>query len=145
MYNIYHQLTNIERSFRIMKSYLDARPIYLSKENSIKGHFLTIYFSLVLLRLLEVEYLKKDNELIDPKLIKNISIESLINFISNLNYTNVSNDVYKNLSKKTDMNDLLCAKTNLLLDTLFMPKKQLDKIISFKLKKLKETKKSTKF
>ena len=145
MYNIYHQLTNIERSFRIMKSQLEARPIYVSKENSIKGHFLTIYFALLLLRLIEVEYLKKNNELIDPKLIKKLNIESLISFISSLNYTSLQNNTYKNLSKKSDMNDLLCAKTDLLLDTLFIPKKQLDKIISFKIVNPRKTKKSTSF
>ena len=35
IYNTYHNLWRIEESFR-MKSDLDARPVFLQKENSIK-------------------------------------------------------------------------------------------------------------
>ena len=40
IYDTYHNLWRIEQSFRIMKSELNARPVFLQKENSIKGHFL---------------------------------------------------------------------------------------------------------
>ena len=40
IYSAYHNLWRIEESFRIMKSQLDARPVYLQKENTITGHFL---------------------------------------------------------------------------------------------------------
>lgn len=33
IYNAYHQLWQIEESFRIMKPELDTRPVYLQKEN----------------------------------------------------------------------------------------------------------------
>ena len=45
IYNTYHNLWSIEESFRIMKSDLDARPVFLQKENSIKGHFLICYLA----------------------------------------------------------------------------------------------------
>ena len=35
IYAAYHNLWRIEESFRIMKSQLDARPIYLQKEETI--------------------------------------------------------------------------------------------------------------
>ena len=57
IYKTYHNLWRIEESFRIMKSYLEARPAFLSNEDSIKGHFLICYFSLTLLRLLELKIL----------------------------------------------------------------------------------------
>ena len=53
IYEAYHSLWTIEESFKILKSELDARPIYLQKPNSIKGHFVICYFALVLLRILQ--------------------------------------------------------------------------------------------
>jgi transposase len=38
IYSTYHNLWRIEESFKIMKSDLDARPVYLQKEDSIKGN-----------------------------------------------------------------------------------------------------------
>ena len=35
IYEAYHNLWRIEESFRIMKSQLDARPVYLQKENTL--------------------------------------------------------------------------------------------------------------
>ena len=54
----YHNLWRIEESFRIMKSQLDARPVYLQKEDTITGHFLICYLSVVLTRLLQIYALK---------------------------------------------------------------------------------------
>ena len=39
VYHTYHNLWRIEESFRIMMSQLDARPVYLQKEDTITGHF----------------------------------------------------------------------------------------------------------
>ncbi len=48
IYSTYHNLWRIEESFRIMKSDLDARPAYVQKEESIKGHFLVCYIAVLL-------------------------------------------------------------------------------------------------
>ena len=42
-----------ERSFRVAKTYLKLRPVYLSREVRIKAHVLISYLSLLILRLLE--------------------------------------------------------------------------------------------
>ena len=57
IYNTYHNLWRIEQSFRMMKSYLEARPVYFSREDSIKGHFLICYICIVLERILEFHVL----------------------------------------------------------------------------------------
>src|SRR5690625_2106358 len=51
--NAYHGLWKIEESFRVLKSNLEARPIYVWTKESIKGHFVICYLALVLQRLLE--------------------------------------------------------------------------------------------
>jgi transposase len=48
----YHELWEIERSFRITKSDLETRPVHLSLEQRIEAHFLTCFVALLLLRLL---------------------------------------------------------------------------------------------
>lgn len=50
---VYRNLWRIEQSFRIMKTGLEARPVYLRKAESIYGHFLICYLALVVLRILE--------------------------------------------------------------------------------------------
>ena len=50
---VYGSLWKIEESFRITKSDLEVRPIYVSNESRINGHFLTCYVALVLIRLLQ--------------------------------------------------------------------------------------------
>ena len=39
IYIAYYNLWRIEESSRILKSQLDARPVYLQKEDTIVGHF----------------------------------------------------------------------------------------------------------
>jgi len=58
IYNTYHNLWRIEESFKIMKSDLDARPVFLQKEDTIKGHFLICYIAVLLERILQFKILK---------------------------------------------------------------------------------------
>lgn len=58
IYDTYHNLWKIEESFGITKSYLDARPVYAQKKDTIYGHFLICYISLFLLRVLELKCFK---------------------------------------------------------------------------------------
>ena len=55
----YHQLWKIEESFRVLKTNLEARPIYHWTERRIKGHFVLCFIAFLLERTLELE-LKKN-------------------------------------------------------------------------------------
>ena len=50
---IYHGLWRIEDSFRVTKSDLAARPMFVRTENHIKGHILICFVALVILRILQ--------------------------------------------------------------------------------------------
>jgi len=52
--DIYHGLWKIEESFKITKSTLDARPVYLSKKEHINAHFFICFLALVIARILEI-------------------------------------------------------------------------------------------
>jgi len=49
----YRGLWEIEETFRVTKSTLEAQPVYLSRPERIDAHFLTCFISLTILRLLE--------------------------------------------------------------------------------------------
>ena len=50
---LYRGLWKIEESFKITKSDLETRPVYLSTSEHIEAHFLTCFVSLVIARILE--------------------------------------------------------------------------------------------
>jgi len=50
---IYRGLWLIEDTFMVSKDDLESRPIYLSREDRIKAHFLTCFISLVIVRLIQ--------------------------------------------------------------------------------------------
>lgn len=53
--DIYRGLWRIEESFRVTKSVLEARPVYVSREDHIQAHFLTCFIALVIARILEMK------------------------------------------------------------------------------------------
>lgn len=58
IYDTYHGLWRIEESFKVMKTYLEARPVFLQRAESIYGHFTICYLALTVLRLLELKVFK---------------------------------------------------------------------------------------
>jgi transposase len=51
--DMYRGLWRIEDAFRVTKSDLETRPVYLSRHDRIRAHFLTCFISLVIVRLIE--------------------------------------------------------------------------------------------
>lgn len=120
IYATYHNLWKIEDSFRITKSYLDARPVYLQKKETIYGHFLICYLALFLLRVLEIKCFKNK-----------ISTYEIIDFIRDFRVVNKGDDTYINISTNEKVNKKimeLTSKTN--LDALFLNQKELDNLFT---------------
>ena len=65
--NIYKNLWKIEETFKITKSNLETRPVYVWTKRHIESHFLTCFISLLLLRLLEhdIEFKHSQNKIIN--------------------------------------------------------------------------------
>jgi transposase len=51
----YRQLSKIEESFKVTKTDLEGRPIYVWTKPHIKGHFLTCYLALLIYRILQMK------------------------------------------------------------------------------------------
>jgi transposase len=60
--NRYHGLSRIEDSFRIIKSDLEGRPIYVWTEEHIKAHFLICFIALTIIRIIQYKVLKHENK-----------------------------------------------------------------------------------
>ena len=80
--DIYKGLWKIEESFKITKSELETRPVFVWTDESIETHFLSCFVSLLIIRLLE--------QRLDHKYSNHYVIESLRNYES----TNIEHDIY---------------------------------------------------
>lgn len=114
IYEAYHGLWKIEESFRITKSFLDARPVYLQKKESIYGHFLICYLALFLLRVLEIKCFRGK-----------LSSNEIIRFVRDFRIVEKDDDTYINISHDRDMILKMKELTGLTsLDALFLTKKE---------------------
>ena len=102
VYATYHNLWRIEESFRVMKSELDARPVYLQRRSTITGHFLVCYIAVLLTRLLQVKVLGDA-----------FCSEDLIGLFRGLNVCRASERRYVNVSRRTPILEELAARTGL--------------------------------
>ena len=66
----YHELTQIESCFRIMKSNLGLRPMYVRNSNHIKGHVLVCVLALGILKLLQWKLKKEKTPLTVNQIIR---------------------------------------------------------------------------
>lgn len=57
--DMYRGLWRIEQSFRITKSELEARPVYVRTKEHIEAHFLTCFVALIIARILELKLERK--------------------------------------------------------------------------------------
>ena len=119
VYNAYHNLWRIEESFRIMKSQLDARPVYLQKRDTIVGHFLICYLAVLLTRLLQFKILKNS-----------YSSEDLFDFIRDFRVAKISDRKYINLSHGTSFIRELSELCGLPLTSYFLNEGDIKKMLS---------------
>ena len=118
VYKAYHNLWKIEESFRITKSFLDARPVFLQKKESIYGHFLICYLSLFILRVLELKVFKGS-----------VNTYDLVEFIRDFKVAKQDNGRYINLSKNREINEKVTKVTGLNnIDALYLTEKELQNI-----------------
>lgn len=118
IYNTYHSLWKIEESFRITKSYLDARPVYVQKKETIYGHFLICYLSLFLLRVLEIKCFKNK-----------VNSYDLINFMRDFRVVDKGDGTYINISQLQSVNEKIKKITGMSnLDALYLTKTEIDNI-----------------
>lgn len=120
IYHTYHNLWKIEESFRITKSFLDARPVYVQKKETIYGHFLVCYLSLFLLRVLEIKVFKNK-----------INSYDLIHFMRDFRIVDKGDGSYINISRDQAVNEKVKEVTGLAnLDALYLSEKEVENLFN---------------
>ncbi len=120
MYNTYRNLWRIEESFKIMKSDLDARPAFLQKEETIKGHFLICYLTVLLERIFQFKVL--DNRHSSSEIFK---------FIKGFKVTKAETKYINTATSTSFINDLE-KLLSLPLTNYFLSDRQINSILNFK-------------
>lgn len=113
----YHGLWRIEESFRVIKGDFSARPVYLSREDHIKSHFLICYIALMITRLIQLDtnFLYSTTQI--AQAIKNI----------------IGHNLDKNLyffDYRTEITDELCKVTGIDLSRRIMSKGEIVKVMA---------------
>lgn len=121
IYNTYHNLWRIEESFKIMKSDLDARPVFLQREDTIKGHFLICYLTVLLERLFQFKVLGNE-----------YSTSDIFQFLKDFKVTK-GETKYINTTKSTDFVHDLAGKLKLPLTNYFLTETQIKSILKCKI------------
>ena len=121
IYSTYHNLWRIEESFRIMKSDLDARPAFVQKENSIKGHFLICYLAVLLERIFQFNVL--DNKYSSSEIFK---------FIRDFKAVKAESKYINTTTNSGFINDL-SEKFELPLTNYFLTETQIKSMLNYKL------------
>ena len=123
IYKAYHNLWRIEHSFRVMKTCLEARPVYVSDPNTIFGHFTVVYYALTVMRLLELKAFED-----------RLPIEQLFGFIRGYNVTETREGGFVNNATDTPTYRAVKEKLGLAkLGNVYLSKKDLDNLFKTEL------------
>ena len=120
IYSTYHNLWRIEESVRIMKSDLDARPVFLQKEDTIKGHFLICYLTVLLGRILQFKILGNK-----------YSSSEIFNFMKEFNVVEADGK-YINLATNSPFIKVFAEMTKLPLDHYILNSRKIEKVLNFR-------------
>jgi transposase len=120
IYSIYHNLWRIEESFKIMKSDLDARPVFLQKIDTIKGHFLICYLTVLLERVFQFKVLENKH-----------STSDIFRFVKGFKVTKVDGK-YVNTTTNSDFIEQLSKTLALPLTNYFLTEKQIKSILNIR-------------
>ena len=116
--DIYKGLWKIEESFKITKSELETRPVYVWTDESIEAHFLSCFVSLLIIRLLE------------QKLNKKYSNPYVIDSLRKYNSTNIEHDIYLQNFRNDVIQDIEQV-FNIDLSRKYLTLSQIKKILNF--------------
>ena len=94
----------IEESFRIMKTDFKSRPVYHSRDEMIKAHFITCFLALIIYRYVEK---KLDEKYTAPEIIEtlrnmNMKLENETSYIPNYIRTDLTDTLHDKFGFRTD-------------------------------------------
>lgn len=107
----------IEHLFRTTKTFLDARPVHLRRQERIRSHFLVCFLAMIILKILQ-------KQLNMPEL----SIDCLIGTLRSFEFDYFKSIGYRPLFERNDITDQLQETTGLHFDTEIVETKRMNKL-----------------
>jgi transposase len=96
----------IEHLFRTTKSHLEARPVYLQREERIRSHFLVCFLSMVIIKMLQKQINMPD-----------VSIDRLIQTLRSIKFDYFKGYGYRPLFERNNLTDRLQEVAQVNIDT----------------------------
>lgn len=114
----------IEHIFRTTKSILDARPVYVSRPDRIKSHFLTCFLAMVVLKILQKQLMETyDDQYRDAPL----SIDSLVSTLQDMRFGELQGRGYVPMYTRTKLTDQLQEMAGVKVNTHIITPKNMRK------------------
>ena len=112
-----HRRWEIEESFRIMKSEFKSRPVYHSKDEMIKAHFVICFLALILYRFLEKKLDEKYTvtEIIETLRVMELKQEKVDTYSPNYIRTDLTDDLHEKFGFRTDFESINIKKIKKIL------------------------------
>lgn len=107
----------IEHLFRTTKSFLDARPVYLSRPDRIRSHFLICFLAMVILKMLQ-------KQLNMPE----ISIDRLIETLRDIRFDHFAGIGYRPMFERNTLTDRLQTVAGIQIDTEIVRQTTMNKL-----------------
>ncbi len=117
----YRGLSRIEDSFRVLKSTMEARPVYVWTEPHIRAHFLVCYVALTIMRLMQAD--------VERATGSRPSAQAVADALSSMTGHRLDTNVY-HFDYRTDLTDALCDVIGIDLSRQVMTKSQMSKVMS---------------
>ena len=107
----------IEHLFRTTKTFLDARPVHLQRQDRIRSHFLVCFLAMVVLKMLQ-------KQLDMPEL----SIDCLISTLRSIEFDYFKSVGYRPLFERNNLTDRLQEAMGISIDTEIVETKRMNKL-----------------
>lgn len=108
----------IEHIFRSTKSLLDARPVYLSRQDRIKSHFLICFLAMVILKLLQRQIMEANPEEYKSE---TLPIDHLICTLRGIRFAHISGSGYLPMFNRNRLSDQLQNLAGVKISTEIIP------------------------
>ena len=113
----------IEHIFRTTKTHLEARPVYLSRQDRIKTHFLICFLAMAILKILQYQITKANP---DSYAEEPLPIDRLIDTLKGIQFAHIEGQGYIPMFTRTDLTDQLQELTGVTIDTEFITTRKMN-------------------
>lgn len=107
----------IEHLFRTTKTFLDARPVYLSRPDRIRSHFLICFLAMTILKMLQKQLNMPD-----------LSVDILIKTLRSIEFDHIHGVGYRPLFTRTRLTDRLQELMGIQIDTEIVKQTSMNKL-----------------